>query len=117
MWNMGRQPVLIGDVILNHEPSITLYAEAEIPPSQEGIALLKDKLANLPDSRFAPSDPTPAHRTLKIGEVIETWHCYRATVVRLIREGQLHPIKVDGELQFDRLEVISLARSVPERPV
>jgi hypothetical protein len=34
----------------------------------------------------------------------------------MIHEGKSHPIKVGGEWRFDRVEVISLAREVPERP-
>jgi len=44
--------VLIGEIILNQEPRITLYAESPIPVSREGIAILKDKLVNLLDTRF-----------------------------------------------------------------
>jgi hypothetical protein len=49
------------------------------------MAVLKEKLASLLDTRFQPADlPYP---TLTIGAVIETWPCYRATVLRMIREG------------------------------
>ena len=111
---MTKQSVRIGEVVLDQEPRISLYAESPLPISERGVEVLKEKLANLLDKRFQPADLP--HRTLTIGEVIETWHCYRATVLRLIRQGKLHPIEVNSELQFDRLEVLSLARDVPERP-
>ena len=113
---MDSDSVVIGQVIINGEPRITLLAESAIPLSAEGLIALKSKLGELLEIRFRPAEPEVKHRTLSMAEVILTWHCYRSTVMRLIRQGHLHPITVHGELQFDRLEVINLAPSVPERP-
>ena len=113
---MTKQLVHIGEVVLDSEPQISLYADAQLPISEQGFEILKEKLAVSFDVRFHPAEAAESpRRTLSIGEVIETWHCYRATVLRMIREGKLHPINVGGELRFDRLEVITLARDVPER--
>jgi hypothetical protein len=57
---MDKQAVLIGELILNLEPRITPYAETAITLSPEGIAALKDKLVNLLDTRFHPSEPVSA---------------------------------------------------------
>ena len=116
MWNMDRQSVLIGEIVIDQEPRIALYAQTDIPISREGIAVLKDKLAYLLDSRFRPAEPPAPRREMTISEVIETWHCYRSTVLRFVREGLLHPTQVNGDLRFDRLEVLSLEKLVPERP-
>jgi hypothetical protein len=113
---MSNESVVIGEIILYGEPRVTLRAETAIPLSAEGIIALKSKLAELPEIRFRAAESDVQHRTITMAEVIETWHCYRSTVMRLIRQGQLHQTTVHGELQFDRLEVINLAPSVPERP-
>jgi hypothetical protein len=106
---MDKQSVLIGEVILDQEPRIALYAETEIPLSPEGIAVLKDKLANLLDTRFRPPGPLPRFG-LTVEDVAALLHCRCRTVLRMIKQGQLHPISdEDGELYFDREEVAKIA--------
>jgi hypothetical protein len=115
---MTKRQVHIGEVVLDSEPQISLYADSPLPISEHGIQILKERIKVSFEIHFRPAEPEllPPHRALTIGEVIETWHCYRATVIRMIREGKLHPIEIGNECRFDRLEVISLARDVPERP-
>jgi hypothetical protein len=114
---VSNESVVIGEIIINGEPRVTLRAETAIPLSAEGVIALKGKFAELLEIRFrAAESDVHRHRTITMAEVIETWHCYRSTVMRLIRQGRLHPTTVHGELQFDRREVINLAPSVPERP-
>ena len=54
---MDRRSVLIGEIILEGEPRISLYADSAIPLSRKGIAVLKYKLAFLLSARFLASDP------------------------------------------------------------
>ena len=108
---MGKRSMLIGEIILNQEPRIVLYAETEIPLSPEGIKLLKDGLANQFDVRFRPFDPGPLPRySLTVEDVAALLHHSCQSVLRMIDQGRLHPISdEDGELYFDREEVAKLA--------
>ena len=53
-------------------------------------------------------DLRPAMALLTVDEVTELWQCHRVTLLRLIQRGQLHPVEVDGEIRFDRAEVMRL---------
>jgi hypothetical protein len=108
---MGKQAVLIGEIILNHEPRITLYAETAIPISPEGIAILKDKLVNLLDTRFHPSEPKPPRPGLTVEDVAGLLHCHSNAVLRMVTEGKLHPFNDDrdGKLYFNPEEVAIIA--------
>jgi hypothetical protein len=65
--------------------------------------------------RYAPAKgAVPRDNTdnspMAVDEVTKLWGCHRITVLRLIKSGQLHPLKIDdGELRFDRAEVLRLA--------
>ncbi len=107
--------MLIGEIVIDDEPPITLHAQLASDETREKSAVLKDKLAYLLGTRFRPAKPAPAGLYMSIEEVVETWHCYRATVLRMINEEQLHPLTIDGEVRFNRTEVLSLAKSVPAR--
>jgi hypothetical protein len=108
---MDKQAVLIGEIILNQEPRITLFAESSIPVSPEGIAVLKDKLANLLDTRFRPSEPEPLPLPgLTVEEVAALLHCRCLTVLKMVRQGKLFPVSTeDGEMYFDREKVEKIA--------
>ena len=45
---------------------------------------------------------------MTVDEVTELFRCHRITVLRLIKRGQLHPVEIDGDLRFDRAEVLRL---------
>jgi hypothetical protein len=118
-WRMDKQAVLIGEIILNLEPRITLYAETVIPLSPEGIAALKDKLVNLLDTRFHPSEPVspaqrarpaPDGRSLTVEDAAALLHCRCRTVLKMVKRGELHPTSdEDGELYFNPEEIASVA--------
>lgn len=108
---MDKQAVLIGEIILSQEPRITLYAESPIPVSREGIAILKDKLVNLLDTRFRPAQPEPLpFPGLTVEEVAGLLRCRCLTVLKMVRQGKLFPISTeDGEMYFSREEVAKIA--------
>ena len=107
MLRMDKQSVLIGEIVLDHEPRISLYADTLVPLSKAGVAVMKDKLANILDTRFRPAAP-PLNAEMTIDEVTALWHCPRATVLRRIRAGEIHPIQRDEQVLFDRSEVEGL---------
>ena len=89
---MDKQAVLLGEIILNQEPRIALYAESQISASPERIAVLKDKLATLLDSRFRPSEPEALSLPgLTIEDVAALLHCRCLTVLKMVRQGKLFP--------------------------
>jgi hypothetical protein len=108
---MDKQAVLIGEIILNQEPRISLYAETSIPLSREGIAVLKDKLVNLLDTRFQPSEPvTLPLPDLTVEDVASLLHCRCITVLKMVKQGKLFPVSSDdGEMYFSREEVAKIA--------
>ena len=63
---------------------------------------LKQTLAGLLDTRFKTCDSeeqkAPPDALITIDEVLESWHCHRVTVLRLMRRGLLHPLTFEGEL-------------------
>jgi hypothetical protein len=62
-----------------------------------------------PPNGAGPSDNTD-NSPMAVDEVTKLWGCHRITVLRLIKCGQLHPLEIgDGELRFDRAEVLRLA--------
>ena len=107
---MNTQSVLIGEIVLGGEPRIALYAETPIPLSAHGIAVLKDKLVNILDTRFQPAAPPSPSDQMTIDEVIALWGCHRVTVLKRMEAGLLHPINRGEELVFDRAEVERLGR-------
>jgi hypothetical protein len=100
---MDRQSVRIGEIVLDKEPRIALYAESRIPLSNAGIAVLKNKMAFLLDSHFRASDRD--HRYVSMAAVEERWNCSATTIARLVRRGRLHPMVLNDEAFFDRDEV------------
>jgi hypothetical protein len=99
--------VLIGEITLNQEPRIALYAETEIPISRAGLAALKDQLMHLLDMRFRPTDPEPlTDSKLAVAEVADLLCCRCLTVLQMVTQGKLHPVSDQhGELYFDPAEV------------
>jgi hypothetical protein len=111
MWNMDKQAVLIGEIVLSQEPRISLYAETPIPLSREGIAVLKDKLVNLLDTRFHPSEPVQLKLPgLTVEDVATLLHCRCITVLKMVKQSKLLPISTEeGEMYFSREEVAKIA--------
>lgn len=108
MWSMDKQSVVIGEIVIDADTPVTLRAEVPEDTSRTRIALLKYKLAYLLDTRFRPAAPEPGAQ-MTIDEVTTLWHCRRATVLRRMKAGELHPVSdEDGELRFDRAEVEKL---------
>ena len=100
---MDKQSVRIGEIVLNNEPRIALYAESRVPLSSAGIAVLKNKMAFLLDTHFRASDPD--HRYVSMTEVEERWSCSAVRIARLVRRGRLHPMVLNDEAFFDIDEV------------
>ncbi len=114
---MRTQRVLLGQLIIDTELPIDLFAEVPSGEASEKVASLKDRLAFLLDARFHPSDPLPPpHLGSTVEDVAELLHCRCRTVLRMVKQGQLHPFSdEDGELYFDREEVAKIAH-VPLSP-
>ena len=104
-WGSGmeKQSVLIGEIVLENEPRIALYAQTPIPLSNTGVVVLKDKLAFLLDSRFHASDPSRPY--MSIAEIQEKWNCPPAKIAHLVRCDRLHPLVMNDEAYFDPAEV------------
>jgi hypothetical protein len=116
MWSMGKQAVLIGEIILDQKPRVTLYAETQIPVSPEGIAVLKDKLVYLLDTRFEPAEPEPLRLGLTVEDVAGLLHCRCLTVLKVVKQGKVFPISIeDGEMYFNREEIAKIAH-IPLSP-
>ena len=114
---MRTQRVLLGQLVIDRELPIDLFAEVPFAEAGKNVAVLKDRLAYLLDARFRPSDPLPPkNHGLTVEEVAESLHCRCRTVLRMIRRGDLHPVSdEDGELYFDPEEIAGV-RSVPIYP-
>jgi len=52
---------------------------------------------------------TSSKRFIAVSEATRLLRCHRVSVLRLIRRGALHAIKVGGALRFDREEVLAVA--------
>ncbi len=117
MWTMRTQRVLLGQLVIERELPIDLFAEVPSSEASEKVAALKDRLAFLLDARFQPSDQLPPPRVAPtVEDVAELLHCRCRTVLRMVKQGQLHPLSdEDGELYFDREEVAKIAH-VPLGP-
>jgi predicted site-specific integrase-resolvase len=65
--------------------------------------------SSAPANGAVPCDKTD-NSPMAVDEVTKLWGCPRITVLRLIKCGHLHPLEIeDGELRFDRTEVLRLA--------
>ncbi len=104
---MRTQQVLLGELIIDDESRIEVRASVSSAELARKVAVLKDRLAYLLDTRFRPADVEPEKRyRLTVEEVAESLHCRCRTVLKLIRRGELHPIvDDDGELYFDPCQV------------
>ncbi len=104
---MRTQRVLLGQLVIEKEPPIDLFAKLPSAEAGKKAALLKDRLAFLLDTRFQPSDPHPLQSPgLTVEDVADSLHCRCRTVLRMIKCGELHPFSdEDGELYFDPKEV------------
>ena len=108
---MRSQRVLLGELIIDKEPPIELYAELPSADAHKKCAALKDRLAYLLDTRFRPSAPTASpFPGMTVEEVAQELRCPCLTVLRLVRRGKLHPIHQndDSEPYFDREEVADI---------
>jgi len=114
---MRTQRVLLGQLVIDKELPIDLFAEVPFAKAGKNVAVLKDRLAYLLDARFRPSDPLPPNNHgLTVEDVAGLLHCRCLAVVRMIRRGDLHPVSdEDGELYFDPEEIASVRR-VPINP-
>jgi hypothetical protein len=114
---MRTQRVLLGQLVIDRELPIDLFAEVPSSEASEAVASLKDRLAFLLDARFHPSDPLPPPRLgPTVEDVAEMLQCRCRTVLRMVRQGQHHPsADEDGELYFDRAEVARIVH-VPLSP-
>ncbi len=114
---MRTQRVLLGQLVIDREPSIDLYAELPSAEARKKSAALKDRLAYLLDTRFRPAEPEPAPKLkLTVEDVAGALHCRCRTVLRMTKRGELHPVSdEDGELYFDPAEVESV-KHVPISP-
>jgi hypothetical protein len=107
---MRTQRVVLGELVIDGKSPIELRAELPSAKARENTGVLKDKLAYLLDTRFRPSDPEPLPRPgLTVEDVAALLHCRCRTVLRMIKQGQLHPFTDDDELYFDREEVARIA--------
>lgn len=104
-FGMDKRSVLIGEIVLGSEPRIALYAENPVPLSNAGVAVLKDKLAFILDTRFRPSNPIPTDQYIRMAEVIKNWRCSPAKIAELVRCERLHPIVMNDEAFFNPDEI------------
>jgi hypothetical protein len=112
---MRSQRVLLGELVIDKEPPIELYAELPSADTRKKCAALKDRLAYLLDTRFRPSAiENGSLPGMTVEEVAEQLHCACVTVLRMVRRGQLHPIREsdDSEPYFDPAEVAGI-KSIP----
>jgi len=114
---MRTQRVLLGQLVFDREPPIDLFVELPSEEVRTKSVVLKDRLAELLNTRFQPSDPLPPPRLgPTVEDVAALLHCRCRTVLRMIEHGQLHPFSdEDGELYFDREEVAKIAH-IPLSP-
>jgi hypothetical protein len=54
---MDKYVVLVGEIVLDQEPKVAIYAESDTPISKYGVADLKDKLSLLLARRFLAAPP------------------------------------------------------------
>jgi hypothetical protein len=102
---MDKQSVFVGEVVLEHEAHIDLYAASAAPFSKSSVAVLKSKLEFLLNSRFRPA-LDPRNRFLRVSEIAKRWHYTPAKVARMVRDDLLHPaIVINDEAFFDPEEV------------
>ncbi len=107
--NMRKQRVLLGELRIEREAPIELFAALPCAEARQRAAALKDKLAFLLDTRFWPANPEPPEIPgLTVIEVATLLHCRCVTVLRMIQRGQLHPGENDDDLIFDPAEVARL---------
>jgi len=108
---MPSQKVLLGELVIDREPPIELYAELPTADTRKKCAALKDRLAFLLDTRFRPSGPEEGFLPgMTVEEVAETLHCRCMMVLRMVKRGQLHPVgeSDDNEPYFDPAEVANI---------
>lgn len=116
MCSMRTQRVLLGELVIDREPSIELYAELPLAQVRKQSAALKDKLIYLLDTRFRPAEPPKSISSLTIEDVAGVLHCRCSNVIRMMKQGKLHPFSdEDGELYFDPIEVEGI-RHIPISP-
>lgn len=108
---MHTRQVLLGELIIDDESRIEVQASIRSAEVARKVAVLKDRLAYLLDTRFRPAVPEPEKSSrLTVEEVAESLHCHCRTVLQLIRQGELHPIGEDGELYFDPDDVAKVTQ-------
>ena len=54
---MDKYAVLVGEVVLDDEPKVAIYAESYTPISKHGVGEIKDRLSLLLSSRFRAASP------------------------------------------------------------
>jgi hypothetical protein len=119
MFEMRKQRVLLGRMILDKESPIFLSVELPLSEIVKKSAALKDRLAFLLDTRFHPADPESSESPgLTVEQVAERLHCRSITILRMVRRGKLHPFTEGdtSELYFDPAEVANI-KAVPLRSV
>ncbi|SRR5208283_3809555 len=104
---MRTQQVLLGELVIDNESAIELRAKVPSSEVARKVAILKDRLAFLLDTRFRPADPEPPRTSrLSVQDVAESLHCRCRTVLEMIRRGEIHPVRgEDGEIYFDPSEI------------
>jgi hypothetical protein len=111
---MHTQSVFVGEVVLDQERRIDLYATSEMPFSKSSVAVLKAKLEFLLNSRFRTA-LDPRNRFLQVDEIAKRWRSTPARVARMVRNGGLHPIIViNDEAFFDPAAVARVLGASPK---
>jgi hypothetical protein len=100
---MAKRRVWLGQIILDKEPPINLFAELPLETVAKKAAYLKERLAFLLDIRFSGAPPESQRLTFE--EVAQTLHCSGRTVLRMIERDRLHPLEENGEIYFERFEI------------
>src|SRR5579871_2509460 len=100
--DMRKKRVLLGQLVIDRELPIDLYAQGPSTEADKTVAVLKDRLAYLLAARFHPSDPESSKASgLTIEDVAGLLEFRCQTVLRMTRRNDLHPVTAeDGELYF-----------------
>jgi hypothetical protein len=108
-WNMDKQRILLGELVIDKDSPIELHVELPAAEARPRSAALKDRLAFLLDTRFRPASPVSLEKPLSVVQVAELLRCRCLGVLRMIKQGKLHPVSdEDGELLFDPVEVANV---------
>jgi hypothetical protein len=106
---MRTHRVCIGELLVEGDSRIDLYAELSNLQSYEHAAKLREQLSNLLGNAFRPAPGPHEEPRLGIPDVADLLGCGCEGVQRLVKRGALHPVSdEDGDLYFDPAEIRSI---------